>query len=288
MQTFPFRFIILAMFMIGLTSCSSFAPKPSHDPEPGDSERKLTVGELERSYLLHIPPGVNLAHPVPVVFVFHEHTETASSMQTLTGFNDISDKAGFIVIYPEGFGMSWNAGTCCGAAVTKNLDETAFIRQILADLRTIVNIDAKRIYATGFSNGAAVSYQLACKMSDIFAAVAPVAGPLFTDPCRPSRPISVMHVHGLKDDMSPYEGGGDYNTTPVEDVIHAWVQLDGCTDSPQVEKENIITLTSYASCKAGTVVELYTIEGGEHAWPANDVMDTSQLIWDFFAAHPKQ
>jgi polyhydroxybutyrate depolymerase len=208
-------------------------------------------------------------------------------MQELTGFNDISEKAGFLVIYPEGIGSAWNAGTCCGLAVTKNVDEAAFVRQILADLGANIELDTRRIYATGFSNGGALSYRLACEMSDTFAATAAVAGPLFTDPCRPSQPISVMDVHGLNDDLSPYKGGGDFNTTPVENVIHTWVQLDGCADSPQVEKENMITHTRYTSCKAGASVELYAIEGGAHVWPSKDVMDTSSIIWDFFAAHPK-
>jgi polyhydroxybutyrate depolymerase len=277
--------LLTVLLITGLISC---APKPTHNPEPGDSERKLTVGELERSYLLHIPPGVDLAYPVPVVFVFHEHPDTASSMQVLTGFNAISDKAGFLVVYPEGIGLSWNAGTCCGVAATKNVDEEAFVRKMLADVRTIVNIDTKRIYATGLSDGAALSYRLACEMSDTFAAVAPVAGSLLIDPCQPAQSISVMDVHGLNDDVVPYEGGGDFNTTPIEDVIHTWAQLDGCTNSPQVDKENTITHTRYASCKAGTVVELYAIEGGEHVWPSKDALDTSQIVWDFFAAHPKQ
>jgi polyhydroxybutyrate depolymerase len=97
-----------------------------------------------------------------------------------------------------------------------------------------------------------------------------------------------MDVHGLKDDLAPYEGGGDLNIPPVEELIQTWAQLDGCTDSPQVDKENIIMHTRYTSCNAGAAVELYAIEGGEHVWPSKEVLDTSQIIWDFFAVHPKQ
>ena len=97
-----------------------------------------------------------------------------------------------------------------------------------------------------------------------------------------------MDVHGLKDDLALYGGGGDLNIPPVEELIHTWAQLDGCTDSPQVDKVNRITHTRYASCKAGTAVELYAIEEGEHVWPPKEVLDTSQIIWNFFAARPKQ
>lgn len=290
-------FVLLCLLII-LTSCSptlatstatSIPPTatPAPTPQPGDSERKLTVNGVERSYLLHIPPGLDSVQSVPVVFAFHEHFDDATSMQLLTGFNDISDKTGFLLVYPEGIGNSWNAGGCCGAAATKNMDEAAFIRKILVDLRTIAKIDTRRIYAAGFSNGGALAYRFACEMSDTFAAVASVAGTLLSSPCQPSQPVALMEVHGLNDDLAPYEGGGDYDTPPVEDLIHTWAQLDGCTDSPQVDKEKIFTHTAYASCKAGTAVELYAIEAGDHSWPSKYVWDVSQAIWDFFAAHPK-
>lgn len=275
--------LLVVITLISLTACGQAVPTV----QSGDSQRKLTVDGLERSYLLHVPPGWDRAHPTPVVFVFHNHFGTASSMPPLTGFNDISDKAGFLLVYPEGFGNSWNAGTCCGAAVTKNLDEETFVRQILADLRTVVSVDTRRIYAAGFDLGGILGYRLACEMSDTFAAVASVSGTLLSSPCQPAQPVSLMDVHGLNDDMAPYAGGGDFNTPPVEELIHTWAQLDGCTDSPQVDKENIITHTSYSSCKAGTAVELYAIEAMGHSWPSKDVWDASQAIWDFFAAHSK-
>lgn len=275
-------FSIVAI-LIGTVSCTHSAPPL----QPGDSERKVKVNDQERTYILHLPPGLDSVESVPVVFAFHEHGDTASAMQLLTGFDDISDKAGFLLVYPEGTGFAWNAGRCCGAAVTKNMDEAAFIRKILKDLRAVARIDSRRIYAAGFSNGGALGYRFACEMSDTFAAVASVAGTLLFSPCQPSQPVAIMDVHGLKDDLALYEGGGDLNIPPVEQLIHTWAQLDDCTDSPQVDKENIITHTRYASCNAGTAVELYAIEGGKHVWPSKEVLDTSQIIWDFFAAHPK-
>lgn len=283
--------IIVFALLINIASCNQTVAIPTATAariiQPSDSERKLTVNDVERSYLLHIPPGLDSVQSVPVVFAFHEHFDDATSMQLLTGFNDISDKTGFLLVYPEGIGNSWNAGTCCGVAATKNMDEAAFIRKILVDLRTIARIDTRRIYAAGFQNGGALAYRFACEMSDTFAAVASVGGTLLSSPCQPSQPVALMEVHGLNDDLAPYGGGGDFNTPPVEELIHTWAQLDGCTDSPQMDKEKIITHTSYASCNAGTAVELYAIEDGENTWPSKEVLDTSQIIWDFFAVHPK-
>ncbi|MGD0574968.1 MAG: PHB depolymerase family esterase [Anaerolineales bacterium] len=265
--------------------------------QPGDYQRTLTVDSLERTFLLHIPPGLDSLRPVPVVFVFHGYTMKAMDMWGL-GFNEIADTSSFIVVYPNGTDhgtskLSWNAGGCCGHAVTNNIDDIAFVRLMLSDLGTIVRIDPKRIYAAGFSNGAMFSYRLACEMSSTFAAIAPVSGPLVYSPCQPQQPVSVMQEHGLWDTVVPYAGGrgtsvvADVIFPPVEQGIAAWVHADGCTGSAQVKKQGAVTHTVFASCRAGTAVELYTNDVQAHLWPDFYRMPICQMIWDFFAAHPK-
>ncbi len=150
-------------------------------------------------------------------------------------------------------------------------------------------MDPKRIYATGFSNGGLLVYQLACEMSDVFAGIAPVAGALLYSPCQPKQPVSVLHVHGLADATVPYTGGGILDTPPVEQVIDTWVKLDSCTGAVQVDHPiEIVTHSVYASCQSGTTVELYTIDKGGHSWPSKYVLPISQIMVDFFNAHPKQ
>jgi polyhydroxybutyrate depolymerase len=261
---------------------------------PGGYQRTLTVKGQSRSYLLYVPPGLDSSQPIPVVLGFHGYTGTGSSFRDVTGFNDIADTDGFLAVYPEGEGgdHSWNAGGCCAGASMADLDDVAFIRQIMSDLKTIANIDPGRVYATGHSNGAMFVYRLACEMSDTFAAVAPVAGPLFYSPCKPKGPVSVIHVHGLADTSVPYTGGS-YPGYPsmvfpsVDESIAAWVKLDGCSDEKQVEVQGTVTHTAYASCQAGTAVELYAIAGLDHHWPQPEEWPASQTIWEFFEAHPK-
>jgi polyhydroxybutyrate depolymerase len=163
------RFIAMfaAILILLITaSCDQTIPIPTATAaptiQPGDSERKLTVNGLERSYLLHIPPGLDSQQPLPVVFAFHGGSQTPRGMRTVTRLNDVADQANFLVVYPEGVYRSWNAGHCCGNAVTHNVDEPAFIRQMLFDLGTIASIDPKRIYALGYSNGGMLAYRLAC------------------------------------------------------------------------------------------------------------------------------
>jgi polyhydroxybutyrate depolymerase len=162
------------------------------------------------------------------------------------------------------------------------------VRQMLSDLSTVASIDPKRIYAAGFSQGGMLAYRLACEMSDTFAAVASVSGPMTYRLCQPQQAVSVMHVHGLADEYVPYSGGGPDNYPPVEPGIAAWVGFAGCTGSSEVESlSEGITHTTYAPCEAGTAVELYTIESIRHSLPPMRGMSIAEVIWDFFAAHPK-
>ncbi len=271
------------------------APTTSATIPPGDSERALTVGGMDRSYFLHIPSGVAADQPLPLMLVFHGYSGTGDSMAVITHFNDLADAYGFLVVYPNGTGpagaASWNAGGCCGYAASNNVDEAAFVRGILSDLQAEARIDPKRIYAAGFSNGAFLAYRLGCEMSDVLAAVAPVAGVLLNNPCRPAQPVSILHIHGLADTSVPFEGSsapaasGAFES--VQQSIAAWVQLDGCPPAPEVEKKGLATHTIYAPCQSGTAVELYTLEGIGHTWPPAAILPASQIIWNFFAAHPK-
>jgi polyhydroxybutyrate depolymerase len=251
---------------------------------------------MERSYLLHVPPGIPAGSSLPLVFVFHGMSEDGAYISAASGFNEISDANGFLIVYPNGSAppgpLSWNAGGCCGSALRNRIDEPAFIRAILADLAQTSAIDPKRIYATGFSNGAMLSYRLGCEMSDIFAAVAPVAGILAFSPCLPPEPVSVLHIHGSNDVSVPIGGGGINPSSglpfpSINRTIASWVRLDGCTDSPHVEQSGIVVHTSYESCRNGSAVELYVIKGMGHHWPLSSVLPASQVIWEFFAAHPK-
>ena len=292
--------------LLAAAACSPAAVPPVPQPtpttlptlSPGNSTRTLVVGELERSYLLHIPPGLNRPQPVPVVFVFHGLTQTAETIQAMSGFDEVADQNGFVLVYPNGYEQSWNGSGCCGEAVNQAIDDLSFVRQMLADLGTILQVDPKRIYAAGFSNGAMFSYRLACEMSDTFAAVAPVSGWLLTDPCQPQQPVSVLHVHGSNDDFNGSTNRmlikghlTDVIFPPVEQGLADWAQLDGCSGNPQVDMQtqDLVTHTAYADCRAGSAVELYTIKNGGHNWPSPYAFPalSSPGIWDFFKAHPK-
>jgi len=236
---FLWGMLFLAALACGKTPV---APPPS-PPAPtgvslpvGDSEHTLVYAGLERSYVLHIPPGYESSHPAALVLAFHGITLDAYEMMRISGFDAQSDAAGFIVAYPNASGeqKSWNGGHCCGQAARDNVDDVGFVRAVIAELSASLNIDPKRIYATGFSNGAILTYRLGCEMADQIAAIAPVsATPAREDweACQPSRPLPVIHFHGTEDEPNPYNGGvtpGGVQFVSVEEAIRFWVDFDGC------------------------------------------------------------
>jgi polyhydroxybutyrate depolymerase len=276
---------------------------------PGDHVRTVTMGEQDRSYLVHVPPGYNAQQTMPVVLIFHGAGLDANQMVNYCGLNVKADQAGFIAVYPNGSGLrglSWNAEICCDAAARMHVDDVAFVRGVLDDVEKVLNVDRGRVYATGASNGAMLCYRLASELSDRIAAIAPVAGSMGSKTCHPSRPVSVIHFHGTEDQWIPYKGGpGTRKVTfnSVDDAVRAWVQADGCSAAAQVKRYpdrvrdgTTVTKSTYSGGKNGSEVVLVSIEGGGHSWPGRDWqpetfgkstknISANDLIWDFFSKH---
>jgi polyhydroxybutyrate depolymerase len=299
-------FVFMAAFLLaGLFACApaptpapvaTEVPIPSVTPEPTiaplDTQRTLMIDGMERTYSIHIPAGLTGQQSPPLVFVFHGYQENSAQIRRYTGFDAVADANGFIVVYPDGSGssgsFSWNGSGCCGYALQNDIDDPAFVRAIIADVETLATVDAKRIYASGFSNGALLSYRLACEMSDTFAAIAPVGGVLMYAPCEPQESVSVIHAHGAKDAVVPLDGGGAaIQFPPVAESVAAWAGLNGCNGEKQVEKDGVLEHTTFEGCKTGIAVELYIFDGTSHSWPSPYVVPLAEIIWEFFAAHPK-
>ena len=285
----------------------TFSPtnKPPLELGPGDHALTMFYDGLERSYVVHIPPGLDPSQPVPMVLAFHGLGLNASEMNRISGLSGESDSSGFIVIYPEGTGetKSWNGGHCCGTAARDRVDDAGFVRALIGELSTTLPVDKKQIHATGFSNGAIFTYRLACELSDLIASFGPVSATPAEDDlqtCAPPRAVPLMHFHGTADDPNPYDGGqapGGYYFVPVSTAIQFWTGFNGCPTPPQTNESGSIRHDTYAPCKDGSDVELYTISGGKHAWPGGEAVNqkmgepnmeisATALLWDFFRSHP--
>ncbi len=278
----------------------------------GDHRRTLKQGETTRAYWLHIPPKYDAAKPTPVVLALHGAAMNAKMMEAFSGLSKKADEANFIVVYPNGTGpgdilLTWNAGGFPLAAVKNRADDVGFLTKLLDELPSLANIDTKRVYVTGMSNGGMMSYRVAAEMSDRIAAFAPVAGTQAFDKLSPKRPVPLLHIHGTKDTLVPFEGyrnatKGVVAILSVEDSVKAWVKANGCSKEPKIsvmpaskDKLNVVRKV-YSNGKEGSEVLLYVVEGGGHTWPGQPGqpsflgettmnINANDLMWEFFQRH---
>src|SRR5262249_45930074 len=182
---------------------------------------------------------------------FHGGGANARAHQGYVRMDALADREGFLVVYPDGTGpvrerfLTWNAGTCCGAAAGGQVDDGSFVRSLLDDLAGRVDYDRARVYATGLSNGAMMSYRLAAELGDRIAAIAPVAGSMSLLRFSPSRGVPVMHIHSVDDGRALYEGGlgAAYPLSgtrvlhpPVEERLAEWAHPNGCAGERQARE----------------------------------------------------
>lgn len=278
----------------------------------GHYRRHLQVGNRKRFYDLHVPQKYNKEKSLPVVLVFHGGGGNPVQQRNDSQMDKVSDKYGFIVVYPAGTGelhdkfLTFNSGNGFGYAKKNNIDDVGWTRIVLADLEANFKIDKKRIYATGFSNGACMCYRLALELSDRIAAFAPVSGVLDTKLSNLNRPVSIIHFHGLNDKHIAYYGGigpNAFEKVPrrsVDESIQFFITQN------EIPKESIrktrigkAVSSIYGPGKEGSEVILWTLEDGGHTWAGgksslpesqvgkiNTDISASELMWQFFEKHP--
>jgi polyhydroxybutyrate depolymerase len=263
-------------------------PAPAHAAGPY-TEQTITWQGTKRHFLLHVPRHAG-DRPLPLIIGFHGYGDSALEFGAHVGLAQAADEAGMMVALPmsvdrESGEQSWNATVCCGSALEKNVDDVGFIGAMIKDIAAHHTLDRSRVYATGHSNGATMVYVLAARHSDWFAAIAVVAGRIgggtpdgknYVLPT-PALPMPVMMIHGTNDPVVPYNGSRAPLDQPflwslsVADALHYWVSVDRCKDS-DVEPDRVsrkLKLTEYKDCAEGSVVQLWTIEGGDHSWPGD-------------------
>ncbi len=258
-----------------------------------EGERRITSSGRTRRFRLvlpdPLPPG-----PLPLVLNFHGLFEPPKLQQLVTGMDAEAGKRGMIVVYPEGVGLSWNAGSCCGRARAEQIDDVRYARDLVRELYRELCIDRNRVYATGLSNGALMSYRLACEASDVFAAVAPVAGVEAVPACKPRRAVPVLAFHGTKDLLVRWEGGW-FDLGAPRETVQRWRERDRCSgpEEPLYQRGDA-RCTAARGCAADVI--LCTIENGGHTWPGgieaffpgrtSRDLDATSAILDFFLDHP--
>ncbi len=247
----------------------------------------LTVDGDTRTFLVQLPAGYTSSKSYPVVFFFHSIRGKDTSWIKNRGANDYIDKNNYIAVYGQGAnGGYWNVG---GNYPFKKVSEPHFVQAMFDWLKSNTNIDTKKVYAIGTSNGAILVHYLAIQMT-IFTAVASISGSLYVDEMNASaKPIAMLQIHGTIDKTVPYDGGYNpwgYTFLSAENTAKEWAKVNGCNAQPTVSTllDNKVTAYTYNNCKPGKPVILYSLSNVPHK-----VMQSFNTDWlynqifEFFA-----
>ena len=280
---------------------------------------------LERDFYYVAPP--EQTGPLPVVMVFHGYG--GNGRKTLHGYrwDEQALRDGFIAVgmqavpfFPHRAASFrhnpriWKSGAAIRSTAHGAYDDLAHIRTVLDYLDAHYPIDRSRIYATGFSNGGGFTHRLGMQMSDVFAAVAPIASHIRVPDRSPKRPLPVLLAYGTEDPFIPYEGGPARSVTPapksqpkVSETIDMWVTALGCApDQSHVENRPRVRIETWSDCAPGATVRAIMVDGLGHQWPGgrpsplpastvgpgSDALNLTDEMWSFFKqyrlepAHP--
>ncbi|MBI5514641.1 MAG: hypothetical protein HY909_12775 [Deltaproteobacteria bacterium] len=258
---------------------------------PGVTSVSLRSGGRSRSYRIYAPPtSVQVARPV--VFNFHGIGDNGAEHQRFTEFDVEANERRVIVVYPDGEFSSWNARFCCPLAATLDIEDLQFFDAMVDGVSDRLCVDPRRVYVTGFSNGAMMAQHIACRRSSRVAAVAGVAGTYDHHNCELSRPMPVLYFHSTEDRAVPY-GGGAFSgvsgvvTPSVANSMNRWRNLDGCSDATATYLRNTDGYCyRWLDCRAP--VQHCRLEVGGHDWPRfpRRMLDANVMMLDFFADNP--
>ncbi len=255
----------------------------------GDQTFSTHFDGLDRSYDVHVPASYDGSSPVPLVLDFHGYTSSKEAQAAISGFKGKADTEGFIIVHPQGHQNSWNGGICCGdAAWVLDLDDVGLALAIVNEVSSVANIDLSRIYATGLSNGGAMTQRIACDAAHVFAAAVPVSFPLGLAPfsqCQPSQPIALSHFHGLQDMIAPYNDPSSF-LPPSPDSFAYWGQVNGCDpDSLSITFDDGMgsSCETFLSCQEGVEVELCSLVGTHVLYFDDDELPIEDAGWDFMS-----
>lgn len=311
------RFVLLLLIIPVFLSL--LLPLQSYGRQKGSyRDGGFKWGKDDRTYVLYVPRNPDRNKPVPLLFVLHGGGGTAKNMVGLTNgrFNELADRDGFIVVYPNAVENNWNDGREIDKYYSNknNVDDVGFIAEIIKRVSKEYNIDVKRIYSTGMSNGGFMSFRLAIELSDKIAAIAPVTANIsnnLANKPKPKNTMPVLMINGTHDPLVPFNGGGvgfKRQRKPLGYVISTrnsvkyWVEVNGCKKDPDIypihdkDKTDGCTVEKevYSGGKNGSEVILYTVLKGGHTWPSgrqylpvniigktNRDINACDVIWEF-------
>jgi polyhydroxybutyrate depolymerase len=263
----------------GSTSAQSATSARATTPALASCTRRTRLRGAPLRTVLRVPPSAR-GHRAPLVLALHFAGGTGRLMEQATQLTPQARRSGFVVAYPTASeGNFWSIDNDLGR-----------LTKTIAAIERATCIDPARVYVVGISNGGFMSTVLACRMADKIAAAALFApGVNGIGDCRPSRPISVLEIHGTADPIVPYRGSGD-PATAIPNFVAAWAQRDGCASTAVARRPGpTLTLLRWPGCRDRTRVEHLRLTGGQHIELLPELraagVDPARFAWRFLSAH---
>lgn len=294
--------------LVALALLAACSPPPVEEtPDAGTPLKPApdtTVFGGDRPTTLLVPSTYDHATPTPLVLMLHGLGGAGWFQLAYFGMDRIAEDYGVLVLSPDGNagpnGSFWNGTDACCDWERTGVDDVAYLTGLIRDAVAEYNVDERRIYVVGHSNGGFMTYRLACDHPELFAGVVSLAGAMWNDParCPGGTALSVVQIHGTADDIVFYEGETVAGVTypSAQRTIQMWGQKDGCTgalgdEEPGIDIDGATNgaetgVRRTAGCPDGVDVELWTVHGGLHVPGLN--ANFRNVLWQWLAAHPKR
>ncbi|MGH7923255.1 MAG: alpha/beta hydrolase family esterase [Candidatus Binatus sp.] len=304
-------------------SAAAAAATSAAVPAPGNHNESIEVGaganKMTRTFIVHVPPRFDGKSKVPVVIMLHGAGGSGEGAMAEAGWAAKADREGFVAVFPDGspprpmvparFLLNprlWNDGS--GRAIgVDHVDDIGFISAMIDFLEARYAADPSRIYCTGFSNGASMTFSVGLNLSNRIAAIAPVSGHLWYHEKQLAYPVPLLFIIGTDDPLNPIAGGNvrlpwgkTEDVPPIEDSLKEWERMLGCGPEVRTSRGNGVLEITYDQCARGGEVEYDRVKGLGHVWPGgtnrlpqkwvgkpSNNLNATDVIWEFFKAHPR-
>lgn len=260
------------------------------------------VGGEERPVDVFVPSTYDGSEAMPLLLLLHSYSITGSFADAAFGFRPIAEERGFLLAVPEGNIDSrgspyWNSTSGCCDFDASGVDDSGYLRRVIEDIQARWNVDGRRIFTIGVSNGGFMGHRMACDHADLVAGIVSIAGATHLDPslCRPSQGVHIVNIHGTEDTIIRFDGGSFTGPHPgAVETVRRWVDLNRCgapemggrIDADALTPGAETRVTRYVEgCRPGGTVEFWEMLGAGHFFiPSPEFRD---VIVDYFFSHPK-
>jgi polyhydroxybutyrate depolymerase len=305
MMAYRTRTIVALLALLGLPMLLVVAGAASSYGAVNRRSHTIVSSGETRQYLLYVPRSYDRGRAVPLVISLHGAMNWPEFQANLSGWNTAADEHGFIVVYPAGEGSGPKTWFMTGRRTPSRMPDVVFVSDLIDRLEADYNIDRRRIFVNGVSNGGGMAFALSCTLSDRIAAIGAVAA-AETLPwtwCADSHPIPMVAFHGTADPIVPYNGGKVWLAPEPFPNVPAWAanwaRRNRCDAAPtDMPFAADVTRREYTNCADNAAVVLYTLRGGGHTWPGgaplpawiagptSHTVDATGEMWAFFREHP--